>query len=82
MKGILFQIGIVEAAEDITETESLRNSFELLELLFIEGDIVILSNVANRREQVLLQVFLSLLLLHNHRPFQVKVIFFAQDIIQ
>lgn len=77
MKGILFQIGIVEAAEDITETESLWNSFELLELLLIEGDIVILSNVANRGEQVLLQVFLSLFLLHNHCPFQVEVIFFA-----
>lgn len=49
MKGVLFQVGVVEAAEDVTETESLRNSFELLELLLIEGDIVILSNVANRR---------------------------------
>lgn len=48
MKGILFQIGIVEATEDITETKSLWNSFELLELLLIEGDIVILSNVAYR----------------------------------
>lgn len=82
MKGILFQIGIVEAAEDITETESLWNSFQLLKLLLIEGDVVILSNVANRREQVLLQVFLSLFLLHNHRPFQVEVVFFAQDIVQ
>jgi hypothetical protein len=48
MKGILFQIGIVEAAQDITETEALWNSFELLELLLVEGDIVILSNIANR----------------------------------
>ena len=47
MESIFFQISIVEAAENVTQTQALRDSFELLVLLLVEGDVVVLSDVAN-----------------------------------
>jgi hypothetical protein len=41
----MFQAGVVEWTEDIADTKTLGNSFCLLELLLIEGDIVIFTNV-------------------------------------
>ena len=47
MERILFQIGIVEAAEDVAEAEPLWNPFELLVLLLVKGDVVILCYIAD-----------------------------------
>ena len=47
MESIFFQISIVEAAENVTQTQALRDSFELLVLLLVEGDVVVLSDIAN-----------------------------------
>ena len=41
----MFQACVVEAAEDIADTKSLRNSFCLLKLLLIEGDVVVFAYV-------------------------------------
>lgn len=46
MESIFFQIGVVEAAQNVAQTQALRDSFELLVLLLVEGDIIILSDVA------------------------------------
>ena len=41
----VLQIGIVERGENVRDTETLWNAFGLLELLLIEGDVVVASNV-------------------------------------
>ena len=50
MKRIFFQVGVIKAAKNVAQTETLRNSFELLKLSLVKSDIIILSNVAYRRQ--------------------------------
>ena len=46
----MLQIGIVETRQDIGDTESLRDTLSLLELLLIECDVVVLGYVLERLE--------------------------------
>lgn len=82
MESIFFEIGIIETAQDVAQAEALRNSLELLVLLLVEGNIIVLCNIANRREKIRLQVLLALFLLNNNCSFQIEIILFAEDIIQ
>jgi len=45
---IVFQISVVKAAQDITHTQTLGDTFSLLELFFVECDVVVLADVLKR----------------------------------
>lgn len=60
----------------------MRDSLRLLELLFVEGDVVVACNVLQRGQQVVLYVLLPLLLLHDDGSLEVQVIGLLKDIEQ
>ena len=76
----IFKIGVIEAGEDVRDAEALRYALRLLELLFVEGDVVVLSDVLERLEQVVLQVLLTLLLFNDDRALKVQIVLFLQDV--
>ena len=52
----------------------------MLELLFVECDVVVLCNVLKGIKKIILHVFLTLLLLDDDCSLEVQVIFFFEDV--
>ena len=78
----VFQVSVIERAQDIADTETLRNSLGLLVLSLVECDVVVAADVLQWFQQVFFQEFAALLLLCYDRPLEVQVVWFFQDVEQ
>ena len=47
-KHVLLQVGVVEAGQNVRDTESLRYALDLPELLLVKSDIVVATYLDNR----------------------------------
>jgi hypothetical protein len=64
-KGLLLEASVVKGRENIGDTHSLRNTFGLLELCFVESYVIILDNIVERSEQILLKELFAVLLFND-----------------
>ena len=76
----VFEIGIVKGGKDVADAEPLRNALRLLELLFVERDVVVAGDVLQGLQQVVLQVLLPLFLLNDNRSLEVQVVLLFQNV--
>ena len=67
----VFQVSVIKRAQNIADTETLRNAFGLLVLSFVECDVVVAAYVLQRFKQVFFQEFAALFLLCYDRTLEV-----------
>ena len=76
----ILEVGIVEAGEDVGNAETLRYALRLLELLLVEGDVVILGDVLQRLQQIVLQMLLALFLFNDDSSLEVEIVLLLQNV--
>lgn len=74
---VLLEVGIVEAAQNVRDTESLRYALGLAILLLIEGDIVVAADLNDRVQKFGTLMLASLLLLDDDSSLDVQVVVFV-----
>jgi hypothetical protein len=62
LQSLLLQCSVVKAGQNVGHTETLGDSFRLFELLFVEGDVVVLGDVVQRLEQRIFHELFALFL--------------------
>ena len=76
----VLQVSVVKATQDVGDTKALWDAFCLLKLLFVERDVVVLSDVLERLQEVIFQMLFTLLLLNHDRPLEIQVVLFFKHV--
>ena len=74
----MLQTGIVKTAQNIWNTQPLRNALKRLKLLLVESDVIVFANILDRLQQLRLQMFSALFLLSQNCAFEVQIVFLVE----